>query len=234
MKTSTCKNCSEEFRNNPNKKCKNIFCSRKCYFEWKESEKRKNKAKARIMQIIQSMLRRCDQCGDVVYSNKKKYCSDDCIRAANRVESTVCRACGRESCRWATYCDECRAAKGQESKKRNKKRQSGTENHRRRARKYGVRYQPVSFRRLRLVRPHTKCIYCEREMIFNNKEYNPLNATIEHIKPMADGGEHVIDNLTICCSQCNSIKGDRTIAYLRQHDQYQQYASGGKKISTAC
>ncbi len=47
------------------------------------------------------------------------------------------------------------------------------------------------------------CAYCELQLA---KE----EITLDHATPLSRGGTHSIDNLVICCSNCNSLKGTKT------------------------
>ena len=49
-------------------------------------------------------------------------------------------------------------------------------------------------------RTHVKCCFCKREITINN-------ATLEHITPLAFGGDWSIDNLALSCGECNSDRG---------------------------
>lgn len=53
-----------------------------------------------------------------------------------------------------------------------------------------------------LERDSNKCRYCGCEV-------TPKNATLDHIKPMSEGGDHSADNLVTRCLKCNSIKSAR-------------------------
>lgn len=57
------------------------------------------------------------------------------------------------------------------------------------------------------------CAYCGVEMDFNvrGRISPPRKATIDHIVPIARGGGHVPENVTLCCSRCNSSKGSKTL-----------------------
>mgnify|MGYP003659296497 FL=1 len=45
-----------------------------------------------------------------------------------------------------------------------------------------------------------KCKYCERLLVVSN-------IVCDHIKPLSDGGDSVLDNLQIICDRCNTRKG---------------------------
>jgi hypothetical protein len=47
-----------------------------------------------------------------------------------------------------------------------------------------------------------QCRYC-------GSAVTPDSATLDHIKPVSEGGTHSIDNLVTCCLKCNSIKSAR-------------------------
>lgn len=47
------------------------------------------------------------------------------------------------------------------------------------------------------------CYYCKNPL---NKE----NVQFDHNIPLSRGGTHTVDNLKICCKDCNQLKGTRT------------------------
>jgi len=49
--------------------------------------------------------------------------------------------------------------------------------------------------------PHSKCLYCETKLNFNN-------ATADHIVPISNFGNNSQVNLIVCCRDCNSERGD--------------------------
>jgi 5-methylcytosine-specific restriction endonuclease McrA len=61
----------------------------------------------------------------------------------------------------------------------------------------------------------TKCFYCEKEMDFSvgvGRKFNKDMATIEHLIPLARGGEHTWENTVLACRHCNISKNAKTIA----------------------
>lgn len=50
-----------------------------------------------------------------------------------------------------------------------------------------------------LLDAHPLCEYCRRPLGWD--------ASIDHGQPIARGGKHALDNLTVCCPRCNGLKG---------------------------
>ncbi len=63
---------------------------------------------------------------------------------------------------------------------------------------------PVSRREVLRRDGHT-CQYCG----------GTRNLTLDHVIPRCQGGPHTWDNVVIACTQCNSIKGDRSLTEVR-------------------
>jgi len=53
------------------------------------------------------------------------------------------------------------------------------------------------------------CCYCGCQL--HNK-----NKTIDHVKPLSDGGESHQRNLVICCKECNEAKGNMPLAEFKK------------------
>lgn len=54
-------------------------------------------------------------------------------------------------------------------------------------------------------RVHCKfCVDCKRKTVKGLHPQKPYSATIEHIKPLSEGGLHHIDNVVLLCHSCNS------------------------------
>lgn len=55
-----------------------------------------------------------------------------------------------------------------------------------------------------------KCQYC-------GDCVTETTASIDHAIPTVDGGSNCESNLLTCCKKCNSVKGKRSIEWLRNH-----------------
>ncbi|MBO5388564.1 MAG: HNH endonuclease [Lachnospiraceae bacterium] len=55
-----------------------------------------------------------------------------------------------------------------------------------------------------------KCYICGRQMTLskNTEKFSNIDATIDHIIPLAKGGTNDISNCAACCRQCNKLKSD--------------------------
>lgn len=85
--------------------------------------------------------------------------------------------------------------------------------HRRKARKLNtVIEKGISV--LSLKKRHgTKCHYCQKEMDFSKgvgRKFNSDMATIEHLIPLARGGEHTFANTVLACRFCNISRGAKS------------------------
>jgi len=72
--------------------------------------------------------------------------------------------------------------------------------------------------RIKMSKPQiTKLLYANQAGLCNGCEIHfPLqNFTHDHIVPTSHGGADVIENLQLLCGRCNSIKGNRTMEYLK-------------------
>lgn len=59
----------------------------------------------------------------------------------------------------------------------------------------------------------TKCYYCGKEMDFSvgkDRKFNRDMATIEHLIPLARGGEHTFENTVLACRHCNISKNAKS------------------------
>jgi 5-methylcytosine-specific restriction endonuclease McrA len=59
-----------------------------------------------------------------------------------------------------------------------------------------------------LLEAHPTCSYCRMPLSFA--------AYLDHRQPLARGGQHHLDNLAVCCTRCNSVKGQLSEAEYRE------------------
>lgn len=80
-----------------------------------------------------------------------------------------------------------------------------TNNHRKRARKWGVAYETIRLADL-MARDSGRCVVCGVK-VKRTKKHNKRRATLGHIVPVSKGGPHTWDNVQLECWQCNTSKG---------------------------
>ena len=179
-----CKTCSHEFE-----RCIDWRYEIQCPECYRRETERRKALKVESAARKKTYLKHCDVCGvefETEYETAKR-CSIECQhRYANR--------------------------KNQERRKRN-----GTASraeHRKRARKYGCKYDPsVTLRKL-IERDGLTCYLCGGECDQSDKSWGTLGPkypTIDHVVAMANGGSHTWDNVMVAHALCNSEKRDLTI-----------------------
>jgi len=219
---SICKQCGDEFmpQRGGNKTAgSGSFCSRRCQWDW---------AKINIEPMFKPQSCKiwyCDVCGAVM-RKFGKYCSSECIRINSRnnydknrdaVTQYIrdrykkgwqtpapfkCKTCGCEVTpefgdKRRMYCsDKC-------SKKINR-----TSTHRKRARKYGVEYEPVNMFKV-FKRDGWHCQICGKATPMGNRGTRYSNAPeLDHRVPMSKGGPHTYTNVQCSCRACNAWKSN--------------------------
>lgn len=86
--------------------------------------------------------------------------------------------------------------------------------HRRKARKLETVVEKGISKKALKKKFGTKCYYCKKEMDFSlgiGRKFNKDMATIEHLIPLARGGEHTWENIVLACRHCNISKNAKTI-----------------------
>jgi predicted DNA-binding protein YlxM (UPF0122 family) len=126
-----------------------------------------------------------ESCGLKQIQHNPSYCSDACKRKANHRKSKEC-------------------------KKRSGNYDRGT--HRRRAKKYGVPYEPGITLKKVWKRYKGVCQICGKPCDWSDRSWNKycgsLYPSIDHIVALANGGGHVQSNVQLAHMMCNSEKGD--------------------------
>jgi 5-methylcytosine-specific restriction endonuclease McrA len=164
--------------------------------------------------------KKCRECGCTMFANAKQLlCSDECRREEARKDALVervdkqCERCGKvfnlsvNTADRRPHCPRCVTHLG-------KKWQKGSL-HRKRARKYGVTYEPINRRKL-FERDNYKCWICGRTTRKDKKVPHHRAPTIDHIVAMSKGGSHTWDNVACACFICNSRKSSRKLNRDRQ------------------
>lgn len=162
----------------------------------------------------------CQKCGKEINSGSSRFCSYWCFKNWRGIRQ--CDVCGVDvpnsnsfsKCR----CDTCKERLRKESNRKGKNRCG--RNHRQRARHHGVSYTPVPVKAV-YERDGYRCQICMRRCLKSamfskiDGRIHPLSPTIDHIVPMACGGNHEPGNLQTACHACNSAKGARAAGQLR-------------------
>jgi 5-methylcytosine-specific restriction endonuclease McrA len=81
-----------------------------------------------------------------------------------------------------------------------------SDSHRRRARRYGVEYQPIKPRDI-FERDGWRCGLCGSKVARLRQSPDPLSATLDHIVPISLGGAHLPANVQCAHRRCNEAKG---------------------------
>lgn len=161
----------------------------------------------------------CRDCG-VEVPMRRRIC-DDC-----KVKPPTQRycACGSAIDTLAHHCDPCRAERTKANRARAKLKARGTEAHKRRKRTYRVwrkakergaeaeRFDPIEVLRRDRWRCHL-CGVSTPERLRGT--FDDRAPELDHIVPLAAGGEHSRRNTACACRKCNLAKGDKPLGQTR-------------------
>lgn len=198
-----CQHCGNLFyrRRLSDKNDSGRFCSRSCAFGFKrrrslakqatEALERSRRLQDRLfrsevlaLRAEVARIRWCPQCKRTftASSGSQKLCSEDC-KAARRREAN--------------------------GKSRKKRRALGFDDRgkfRKRARRYGVAYEPIA-RSYVMERDAWTCGLCGKAINRRASVPHPRSGVIDHIIPFARGGPHIKTNVQAAHFMCNSLKG---------------------------
>lgn len=221
----TCKKCSKTFwvKSLSGAARKGLtnegqFCSRKCLGEARTEHaalRRGVQAKAKRLEVktcpcgcvISGLAKACAECKRL--RAKELYTAAAVQRRASRATPPPipCKRCGEmfppqlKQGKKNVFCtkDCCRAF-------------HRGDNHRQRARRYGVTYHPVSPHAV-LARDRYRCMICGAKTPKRLRgTQSPRAPEVDHRIPLAMGGSHTWDNLQCACRSCNLAKGGATAA----------------------
>lgn len=224
--TKKCKGCGAAFE--PKKgNNKGLYCSRECAYEnqnqWNAGVGQSLVGKctdvAEATKYVRKMLAGwksyiCRLTGERVsrpnsLSEKGREMRKDLLSRSWRSPRFMfeCQSCGDKFVRIGSKgsretCSRCI---------RNRNKQNSGGNHRKRARRHGVSYEAFSHNSI-FERDNYKCQLCGVEC--KKKEgfpghYHDEMVTLDHIIPLARGGDHKPGNCWTLCAGCNSEKGDQ-------------------------
>ncbi len=199
-----CKTCDKSFL--PKSQRYKKYCSRKCAFsDHKAWFKHRPKVK-----IKKEYVPRCKVCA-VILSRRSQYCDDHRPIYISKPQLRHCRKCNKElgiKSAKSKLCEKCRK-KGQ--KERHRLKHGKVRKHRHRARKYGVKYEPINPLTV-FERDGWHCQVCGvRTPKRLRGTYKPNAPELDHRIPMHMGGSHTWDNVQCCCRKCNSEKQRITV-----------------------
>ena len=127
----------------------------------------------------------------------------DAFESQARPTSLPCADCGETyTTKTATNCGVCRRCR-----RRRFNRDRGASD-RARARAYGVQYEPIS-RAVVYERDGWTCGICLEPVDPALRGPNPMSASLDHVKPLSRGGDHLYSNVQCAHFLCNSLKGAR-------------------------
>ena len=215
------------------------YCSNDCSNrnKWKASPYPKDVAMQRIRfqpHVIAARYREhlragyrlvpCPDCDGAFDNSRGRKRCEACANVAAGMlvdRCRTCKVCGKafvakktggkaqticsEECRWKSM----RVAK--RLARRTNRRIHGHEGtHRKRARKAGVPYEPVSALKV-FQRDGWRCQICGRSTPKSRRGTCHANAPeLDHRVPMSKGGAHSYENIQTACRSCNGAKGDRS------------------------
>lgn len=222
-----CKYCGKEFitrvDNRPNR---GLYCSNKCAGFAKGLKRLKNPKKPKLIKKVQ-----CKACGNIFeQKNSRLYCGDECRKKyeakyqkkrAQREKSIKtkprkCKWCGslfipeygnkkRVFCSTGCAKKADNALKAVASRIRSKKTKKRINN---------IHIDLINRTKI-FERDNWRCQLCGKKINPKLKFPHPMSATIDHIIPLCDGGEHTERNLQAAHFICNSRRQDKGIVQLR-------------------
>lgn len=224
--TKPCAQCGRNVDVTPPRlKAQRVFCSKQCKGAWHaahRSEEARNRYKAderrryaerRAARPQYTRVYACKVCGKYGpklwcgEEHRKRYAADKERGRAERNYVAVefkCRGCGEVFV--AEYGDKRDVFCSRKCAARHYKRAVGT-NHRKRARHYGGRYEPFNLLQM-FDRDGWRCQLCGRSTPRRLRGSAAPNAPeVDHIIPLADGGNHTWLNCQCACRECNIKKG---------------------------
>lgn len=226
-----CKHCGKKFKRKTNSY--NVFCSQKCHIEYIQTEptvkicnacgneydykKHRNPkhCSERCEKKSKEIRSICKCCGkEFITENKiRRYCSELCSRVEQekRLRESYRRSEKHKGKKVKFKCDSCGKViynKYGEKRRRFCSSKCGKKlgKYERKMRQRKAYVERVTLPYL-LQRDAMTCGICGKKVRINVDYLHPRVATIDHIVPLAKGGEHSKRNTQLAHRECNSLKG---------------------------
>lgn len=144
-------------------------------------------------------------------------CSDLCEIQSKGERVCACGEAFLPVKKWQKSCsDLCARRRSEEGKKKNHKKVRARlraayawdrGKPRKRARKFGVEYEPVQLGKV-LERDGWKCGICGKKISKKSVYPHPMSPSLDHVIPMSRGGGHLYANVQAAHFVCNTLKGN--------------------------
>ncbi len=208
--TVQCQGCGSDFKPKHSDRMK--YCSRECAFETRS----RTKKPASVPQS-KVYFPECANCGVRFTASRRDsiVCSKAC-RSLHQYEprkkvTRACLGCGSTITGTAAKL-KCRSCCLKDSRTSYRARHGRVKNHRDRAKRFGVAYEPINPIAV-FDRDGWRCQVCGiRTPKRLRGSFDAAAPELDHRIPMSKGGSHTWDNVQCCCRSCNSMKGNIIIA----------------------
>lgn len=193
-KVRTCEVCDSDYRPTYGQQ---RTCGRTCGWQLRLREGKVGKTRSPIV-VVPDRLQACRTCGATYMRSTGvgAYCQTRCWM--DDVLKRPCVECGSRVDVYRRKCDDCLSRTRGERRRRGKRR--------RRAAELGVAHEPYTLTEI-AERDRHLCGLCHRRVAMKKAVPHPKAPTIDHIVPIADGGDDVRSNVQLAHFLCNSLKG---------------------------
>jgi hypothetical protein len=186
-------------------------CGRACGWELRVREGNIPKARPKPpVPLKPQEPRSCAHCGTSHTTARVRYCSDSCAQAASRARNLArygktvndadrCGGCGERVPFKRKRCDKCKERAAREAKRRKRRAEK--------ARRRGVVHEKYTLAEI-AQRDRRTCQLCRRRVAMTKPVPHPKAPTIDHVLPIAAGGQDVRANVQLAHFQCNWMKSD--------------------------
>ena len=152
----------------------------------------------------------CSQCGAIIPDRgspawatvsrpgaPSPFCAPECTPGSGPADG--CSDCGATVPRGRKRCDDCKLRAAVEAKRRKRRAE--------RARRRGVTHEPYTLAEI-ASRDRRTCQLCRRRVAMTKTVPHPKAPTIDHVLPIAAGGQDIRANVQLAHFECNWRKSD--------------------------